>query len=98
MNLKKHKLVGVGAFGRVWAVTIESYKSHSQNYFKPTDNQTVYALKEMSKPLIVSKGAVKIANNEVKIWRSIPQSEFIVNLWHAFQDEQSTYLLMDYAP
>lgn len=58
----------------------------------------VYALKEMNKPIIVAKGAFRIANNEVRILQHIPRSNFIVNLWHAFQDENNAYLLMDYAP
>ena len=27
LQIKKLKLIGVGAFGRVWAITIENYKS-----------------------------------------------------------------------
>lgn len=58
----------------------------------------VYALKEMNKPIILAQGAVDIANNEVKLMQMLPKSQFIVNLWHAFQSRNSAFLLMDYAP
>jgi serine/threonine protein kinase len=58
----------------------------------------VYALKEMSKPIIVAKGALTIANNEVKILQQIPKNNFIVNIWYSFQDDNNAYVLMDYAP
>jgi len=58
----------------------------------------LYALKEMNKPIIVYKGALSIANNEVKILQQIPKNNFIVNIWYSFQDETNAYVLMDYAP
>jgi serine/threonine protein kinase len=67
-------------------------------YTHEEDDQMVYALKEMNKPIIVAKGALTIANNEVKILQQIPKSMFIVNIWYSFQDEQNAYVLMDYAP
>ena len=51
----------------------------------------------MNKAIIMAKGAVNIANNEVRLMQSIPKSKFIVNLWHAFQNENNAYLLMDYS-
>ena len=33
IELKKLKLIGVGAFGRVWAATIEKFKSGQNTYF-----------------------------------------------------------------
>ena len=44
----------------------------------------------------MAKGASVIANNEVTLMQSIPKSKFIINLWHAFQNESHAYLLMDY--
>ena len=41
----------------------------------------------MNKAIIMSKGACQIANNEVSLMQTIPKSPFIVNLWHAFQNE-----------
>lgn len=98
IEIQKLKLIGVGAFGRVWAVTIDKYESSRQVYLDEDEEKTVYAIKEMNKPIIVAQGAVDIANNEVKLMQMIPKSPFIVNLWHAFQDKNSAFLLMDYAP
>lgn len=98
IEIKKLKLIGVGAFGRVWATTIEKYESEKQTFIEEGDEQTVYAIKEMNKCMILAKNAVGVANNEVKILQTIPKSPFIINLWHAFQDQTSAFLLMDYAP
>ena len=67
-------------------------------YLDNKDNQTVYAIKEMNKSIIASQNAVEIANNEVKLLQTMPKSNFIVNLWHAFQNKVSAYVMMDYAP
>jgi len=81
----------------VWAATIEKYATKQQMYVED-DWPTVYAIKEMNKSIIVSNGALMIANNEVKLMNMLPKSPFIVNLWHAFQNKHSAFLLMDYAP
>jgi serine/threonine protein kinase len=98
IEFKKHKLIGVGAFGRVWAATIEKYESKEKKYQQEGDEHTVYALKEMNKAIILAQGASESANNEVKLMRILPKSPFIVNLWYAFQSKNSAFLLMDYAP
>ena len=96
--MNKLKLVGVGAFGRVWAVQLVKYTSNAQTYTDSGQDDTLYALKELNKPIIVAKGAVVVANNEVKILQEIPKNDFIVNIWYSFQDEANAYVLMDYAP
>lgn len=100
LEIKKLKLIGVGAFGRVWAATIEKYENRSNKeiYKQEGEDKMVYAIKEMNKAIIMAQGAVAIANNEVKLMNLLPKSNFIVNLWHAFQNKTWAFLLMDYAP
>jgi serine/threonine protein kinase len=62
------------------------------------NEEMLYALKELNKPIMVTKGALKVANNEVKILQKIPRNKFIMNICHAFQDETNAYVLMDFAP
>lgn len=75
IQLNKLKLVGVGAFGRVWWVQLVKY-SNKDATFCDGDNdgndENVYALKELNKPIIIAKEAVTVANNEVKILQEIP--------------------------
>ncbi|CAI2367576.1 unnamed protein product [Moneuplotes crassus] len=98
IQLNKLKLVGVGAFGRVWAVELVKYTSEKETFTDNDSDDMVYALKELSKPIIIAKEAVNVANNEVKILQDIPNSKFIVNIWYSFQDQKNAYVLMDYAP
>ena len=98
IQMTKLKLIGVGAFGRVWAATLDKYENSKMTYHDDKDNQTVYAIKEMNKSIIAAQNAIDIANNEVKLLQIIPKSNFIINLWHAFQNKVSAFVLMDYAP
>ena len=96
--ITKLKLIGVGAFGRVWAATLDKYEGTGKTYCSDNDRQTVYAIKEVNKSMIAAKKAIDVSNNEVKLLQIIPKSKFIINLWHAFQNKNSGFLLMDYAP
>ena len=98
ISITKLKLIGVGAFGRVWAVTIDKFEGNTNVYKWDHDAQTVYAIKEVNKVMLASKKAIDVSNNEVKLHQLIPKSNFIVNLWYAFQNKSSGFLLMDYAP
>lgn len=110
IEIRKLKLIGVGAFGRVWAATIKETKGtrftdsgyNNVNNSPTTDRlgkeQTVHAIKEMNKAIILAQGAGTLANCEVKILKMIPKSDFLVNLYEAFQDKNSAFLLMDYVP
>lgn len=90
--------MGVGAFGRVWAVQLVKYSNKDATFSDGGNDDMVYALKELNKPIIIAKEAVNVANNEVKILQEIPNSKFIVNIWYSFQDQKNSYVLMDYAP
>ena len=54
-----------------------------------------YALKEMSKSLIISKKQVNSVMNEKQLLSQLKHS-WIVNMNLAFQDKDNLYLVMDY--
>ena len=108
IQIRKLKLIGDGAFGRVWAANIKEikgtrlsdtgYNKHNPGTERLSKEKTVYAIKEMNKAIILAQGVDVLANWEVAILKMIPKCDFIVNLWEAFQDKNSAYLLMDYVP
>ncbi|CAD8111652.1 unnamed protein product [Paramecium primaurelia] len=73
-------IIGIGGFGRVWKVI---YK------------QQYYAMKEMSKALVIYKRSVASVINELRLLQNLNHS-FIVNAVAAFQDKQNIYLILDY--
>lgn len=105
-DLRKHKLLGKGSFGKVWLVS------------KKGEN-TPYALKVMIKQRIHKKGQVSIISSKKIINRyaqtlylsfTLSQSQFVINerrimvqlahpfivkLYSAFQDDVSLYMLIN---
>ncbi|CAD8096952.1 unnamed protein product [Paramecium sonneborni] len=77
-----HFVVGIGGFGKVWKV---EHKKTSQ----------IYAMKEMSKALIITKKSVNSVMNE-RILLSQLKHPFLVNMNYAYQDRETLYLIMDY--
>ncbi|CAD8066434.1 unnamed protein product [Paramecium primaurelia] len=77
-----HFVVGIGGFGKVWKV---EHKKTGQ----------VYAMKEMSKALIITKKSVNSVMNE-RILLSELKHPFLVNMNYAYQDRETLYLIMDY--
>ncbi|CAD8122146.1 unnamed protein product [Paramecium sonneborni] len=73
-------IIGIGGFGRVWKVI---YK------------QKYYAMKEMSKALVLYKRSVASVINELRLLQNF-NHQFIVNAVAAFQDKQNIYLVLDY--
>jgi len=53
-----------------------------------------YAMKEMSKALVITKRSVNSVMNERKLLSFI-KHPFIVNMQYAFQDKENLYLVMD---
>ena len=76
-----HQVVGKGGFGKVWSVTMRKTKKK-------------YAMKEMSKALVITKRSVNSVMNERKLLSFI-KHPFIVNMKYAFQDKENLYLIMD---
>jgi len=81
-DLKLHRIIGVGAFGRVWLVSHRTRK-------------TVYALKVMEKKEIVAKKMTKGVMREKNVLASV-EHPFIVGLVSTFQDDYRVYMLQNY--
>eukprot|EP01017_Pseudomicrothorax_dubius_P008362 TRINITY_DN12744_c0_g2_i1.p1 TRINITY_DN12744_c0_g2~~TRINITY_DN12744_c0_g2_i1.p1 ORF type:complete len:363 (+),score=45.11 TRINITY_DN12744_c0_g2_i1:89-1177(+) len=88
-ELSKHhfqfvKAVGRGAFGRVWKVIHKARNS-------------TYALKELSKARILMRKNVHTVLQERYLLESVSHP-FLVNMYCAFQDQDTLYLVMDWMP
>lgn len=73
--------IGRGGFGRVWKVNQKQSKAK-------------YAMKVMSKGIIVAKNSVSSIMNELQLLSKL-RHPFIVNMQYAFQDSSSLYLVVD---
>lgn len=82
-DVKRHKMLGMGAFGKVWLATSRDTK-------KP------YALKTISKRQLIDAGQVKGVLREKQIMASIEHT-FILPLNGSFQDDDFLYLLIPFA-
>ena len=76
------QVLGKGGFGKVYLVEQKADKNK-------------YALKVMSKRIVIQKKSVNSILNEKNILSSI-KSEFIINILCSFQDRQNLYLKMNY--
>ena len=74
-------MIGKGGFGKVWKVVLKK-------------NQKVYALKEMSKVKIIDKKCENSIKTEREILFKL-NHPFIVNMYFAFQDFDTLYLVLD---
>jgi len=81
-ELKKHKILGVGSFGKVWLMSREV----------ETGTET-FALKIQSKRELIGHKLADAAVREKNIMASI-NSPFIIRLFNAYQDEKHLYMLM----
>ncbi|CAD8182611.1 unnamed protein product [Paramecium octaurelia] len=73
-------VIGIGGFGKVWKV-------------KKVGHQ--YAMKEMSKALVITKKSVNSVMNERMLLSQLKHT-FLINMYYAFQDRENLYLVMDY--
>jgi len=81
-DVKRHKMLGMGAFGKVWLATSRDTK-------KP------YALKTITKRQLIEAGQVKGVMREKQIMASI-EHPFILPLVGSFQDQDFLYLLLPF--
>jgi len=82
-DVKQHRMVGMGAFGKVWLATRRENK------------ETAYALKTMTKRQLIETEAVQGVLREKQIMAST-EHPFILPLVGSFQDESFLYLLMPF--
>jgi len=76
------KLIGEGAFGKVTLV-------------RNRINDKVYAMKSISKKLLIKKNHISYMKSEREILTKVVHP-FIVSLKFAFQSERRLFLVMDY--
>jgi len=84
-DLKKRRVLGQGAFGRVWLV------SHN------LEADTGYALKEIGKQKLLDSGQEKSVLREKELLYVL-RHPFILHLVSSFQDEHNLYLLLPLIP
>ena len=88
--------IGRGGFGRVWKVRLKR-----QYTIKNIDNRLlknksrIFAMKEMSKAKVFLKKSVKSVANERK-FLEIFNFNLLCNMYYAFQDSETLYIIMDY--
>lgn len=76
-------VIAKGAYGKV-------YKVQKQ------ETGQIFALKVISKAMIVAENAIKQAKEEVGIQRMVGHHPFIVSSVHRWQGRKTLYILMDY--
>eukprot|EP00814_Leptocylindrus_danicus_P010183 CAMPEP_0116016618 /NCGR_PEP_ID=MMETSP0321-20121206/7583_1 /TAXON_ID=163516 /ORGANISM="Leptocylindrus danicus var. danicus, Strain B650" /LENGTH=743 /DNA_ID=CAMNT_0003486701 /DNA_START=176 /DNA_END=2407 /DNA_ORIENTATION=- len=84
-DLKLHKMLGEGSFGKVFLVTLRS-----------GSDKTPYALKMMNKKQLIQSRQVNNVKGEKGIMMSFDHP-FIINLLATFQDECSIYMVLSLA-
>ena len=82
-DLVLHRMLGRGAYGRVWLVQHVMYE------------ESIYALKVMDKREIVMHGMVEHVKREKNVLASV-NHPLIVNLVATFQDGNSLYMVQDF--
>jgi len=85
-DLKKHRILGVGTFGKVWLVSYEKNKK-----------STVYALKIQEKRQLLDNRQVEGVKREAKIMAQIDHP-FIIKMISLYQDRHSIIMLLQLVP
>jgi protein kinase A len=80
-DVKKHRILGMGAFGRVWLASDTS------------KGEDPYALKMINKRQLLEANQIQGVLREKQIMNSIDHP-FVLGLVGAFQDEEHLYLLL----
>ncbi|KAL7538841.1 hypothetical protein ACHAWF_006228 [Thalassiosira exigua] len=82
-KLKKHRILGIGTFGKVWLVTPKS---------DATEEPTPYAMKMVSKRQLLQMKQVSATLREKNVMESLDHP-FLVRLVASFQDEDFLYFV-----
>ncbi len=80
-NFIKQYSIGKGGYGKVWKV-------------KNKSDERIYAMKEMSKAVVIAKKSVNSILQEKDLLSQI-KYDFVVNISYVFQDAEYLYMLMD---
>lgn len=83
-NIEKYRLLGHGAFGKVWLVRNKK------------DNEA-FAMKAIEKKMLVQANQVKSVMREKTIMNSL-NHPFLLHMASSFQDEYRLYLLLQFIP
>jgi cAMP-dependent protein kinase regulator len=89
VDLNKHRVLGEGAFGKVWLV--------SHNTSNGENQASAYALKAIGKRQLVDSKLVPSVLRE-KEMLCLLNHPFILHLVSSFQDERNVYLLLPIIP
>lgn len=89
-DLEKHRILGMGAFGKVW---LTSHKVLNND----GDENLPYALKQLDKHQLIQSKQVNGVIREKEIMYSI-EHPFLIQLVSSFQDKKSLFLLLELIP
>ena len=84
-KLKKHSIIGMGAFGKVWLVTLNSNEK---------DKPTCYALKMISKRQVLQQNLAASVLREKNVMESV-EHPFLIRMTSSLQDENYLYFVLD---
>ena len=88
--------IGRGGFGRVWKVRLKRpFIVKTLNIRLLKNKSRIFAMKEMSKAKVYLKKSVKSVANERKFLEMFNYN-LLCNMYYAFQDEDTLYIVMDY--
>jgi serine/threonine protein kinase len=88
--------IGRGGFGRVWKVRLKRpYIAKTLDIRLLKNKSRIFAMKEMSKAKVFLKKSVESVANERRFLEKFNYN-LLCNMYYAFQDEDTLYIVMDY--